>query len=193
MHGLERRGDGVIVGGVGVAERIGPLVVHHRRLGGDGEERRGILSHQITVVRRQDGAAGHGGARGHIHHGAGGEHRLDAAGQHQHAGAGGAGEDVGLLQPGLLPRRGSGRAGAVRQRIVGLIQLFIHPAVHLVGEGAGEVGEGGQGIGGPAAGRQGGHGDGGQEAGRQQPGLGLSGHRKAPFSTSGVSGSQCGN
>ena len=46
---------------------------------------------------------------------------------------------------------------SVQQRLVRGVQFFLHPLVYRIGESAGEIGEGGQRIGGPAGRGQGVH------------------------------------
>ena len=98
------------------------------------------------------------GAGGHVHHGAGGIADLRAAGQDQDTETGGAGENVPLLQSPLCPDAGRGalalrgRLGRevlrlLRQGAVRLIQKTVHPGSYLIGEGAGEVGQGDQRVG----------------------------------------------
>lgn len=50
VHGLERDSNGVVVRVGGVAEGVGALIIHNRRLGGDGKHGGGFLSHQIPVA-----------------------------------------------------------------------------------------------------------------------------------------------
>ena len=105
-------------------------------------------------------ATGNDGPCGDIHHSAGVERDLHTARQQQDARAGGAGQGVACLQTGLHPRGGPavGRSRvSVQQRLVRGVQFFLHPLVYRIGESAGEIGEGGQRIGGPAGRGQGVH------------------------------------
>ena len=98
VHGLERGSNGVVVRVGGVAEGVGALIIHNRRLGGDGKHGGGFLSHQIPVAGCKGTATGNGGPCGDIHHSAGVERDLHTARQQQDARAGGAGQGVACLQ-----------------------------------------------------------------------------------------------